>query len=433
MRDRLRLVAVAGTLLGLGVMVAAAVRASSYIPFLDSEPPCVRSSGGCPADLDAALRGLWWQAGAGGVLVLVGVVLVVVALPHRAREGSRLAQHPVVHAVAAGVTSVPLMVVGSYPALLLLFTGGAHGLPALAAGAWLGQAAALAALDRRLGRADASPRGTAVGGLIVSALGIGATLGVLLLDGAPLGFWALLLTDGITVALGVLLVRLASDPWPVDPRGRLRRGAAVCAALAVGPLGVVALVADQDRDPVPPAASRPIPAPPSLEPPVPVPAPPPPAPTAAPEPAPVAADDPCGSGDLSFTVTGIDGAMGARATSIVARNVGAVPCWVEGQPVVALVQGGRPLTLTVEPGRTPSGDPAPVRRVGLAPGGAAYALLTWRSYGGWADQETPQSMTVALTAAAQAVPVQVADGSPAPFDIADGGTWAVAPWAPPWN
>jgi hypothetical protein len=143
---------------------------------------------------------------------------------------------------------------------------------------------------------------------------------------------------------------------------------------------------------------------------------------------------PCSETDLDFAVVGFDGAMGARAASLQATNVGSGSCWVEGMPVVVVLQGGRPLDLQVGPGETPQGAPAPVQRVGIAPGGTALALLTWRSYGGWADSETPQSLTAALDATSTLVPAEVAGASgPAPFDIADGGAWAIAPWAPPWN
>jgi hypothetical protein len=126
--------------------------------------------------------------------------------------------------------------------------------------------------------------------------------------------------------------------------------------------------------------------------------------------------------------------MGARAASLRAVNDSAEPCWVEGVPVVIVMQGGRPLALTVGPGETPEGGPGVVQRVGIAPGGEASALLTWRSYGGWADTGTPQSVMAALDAGSSLVPVAVPEGiGPAPFDIADGGAWAIAPWAPPGN
>ena len=181
------------------------------------------------------------------------------------------------------------------------------------------------------------------------------------------------------------------------------------------------------------AAARPTPPAPSVPAPEPAPAPVPPA-ASSPSPAPVVADVPCASSDLAFAVDGFDAAMGARAASVRATNTTTEPCWVEGVPVVVLLQGGRPLALQVGPGETPEGAPAPVRRVGIAPGGTAVALLTWRSYGGWADAETAQALTVALDASSTPVAATVqGDSGPAPFDIADGGAWGIAPWAPPWS
>ena len=106
-----------------------------------------------------------------------------------------------------------------------------------------------------------------------------------------------------------------------------------------------------------------------------------------------------------------------------------------------------PLWTVVPPARSDVPlDPAPLRpgldyvqvrvqRVHLAPGGSAFAFLTWRTYTGWADAETPQTVTVALDPASPAQEAAVnADHGPAPFDIADGGTWGIAPWAsPPWE
>jgi hypothetical protein len=148
----------------------------------------------------------------------------------------------------------------------------------------------------------------------------------------------------------------------------------------------------------------------------------------------VDADVACDQADLGFAVTGWDAAMGARFASLQATNTGARPCWVEGIPAVTLLQGGRPLQLPAEPGQTADGSPAVVQRVGIAPGGNAYALLDWRTYAGWADDTTPQSVTVALAPGEPPVEAGIIGGpGPAPFDIADGGEWGIAAWAPPWN
>ena len=52
--------------------------------------------------------------------------------------------------------------------------------------------------------------------------------------------------------------------------------------------------------------------------------------------------------------------------------------------------------------------------------------------GGWPDAETSPSVTVALEVPSPPVEVGIVGGPPgAPFDLADGGAWAIAPWAPP--
>ena len=101
---------------------------------------------------------------------------------------------------------------------------------------------------------------------------------------------------------------------------------------------------------------------------------------------------------------------------------------------MTLLQGGRPLQLTLAPGEMADGSPVVVQKVGIAPRGHAFAQLDWRTYGGEADDTTPQSVTVALTTGARPVPAGIVGGpGPAPFDIADGGSWGIGPWAPPWT
>jgi hypothetical protein len=244
-------------------------------------------------------------------------------------------------------------------------------------------------------------------------------------------WWTPLVVDAGAVALLVALVRLLRDPLPERHRAVPLRGLAVAAVAALAAVGVVTTGMVLREPDWPVYAGTPSPTRPGPEPEA----------TATPEaveppaPPPVAGvTTPCSETDLDFAVVGFDGAMGARAASLQATNVGSGPCWVEGTPVVVVLQGGRPLNLQVGPGQTPQGAPAQVQRVGLSPGGTALALLTWRSYGGWADADTPQSLTTALDATSTLVPAEVTGASgPAPFDIADGGAWAIAPWAPPWN
>lgn len=426
---------------GLLAMFWAAERSNRYRPnsFDPDDPlPCASRPEGCPSPegIEAALRTAWWWVGVGALLVLVGVALSVwrsSSAPHRRSHASFSA---VVHAVLAAACSGVLLVLMSFPLVLALFMG-PHAIPGALVATWLAEAGVLAGLDALIGRAG-TPRRSWVTGLAVSAGVLGAMVWALWIDRIPADpWWSSAVVGAGAAGLGTLLARLLTDPLRPGGPARRRRGAAVAVVVVLG-IGSAVVAGDVLRRPLQlPVAAAPPPATPapSTEPPSPTPAPvtrPAPAPVTTPPP-PVAADVPCTASDLRFTVPGFDGAMGARAASIQAANVGAAPCWVEGVPVVTLLQGGRPLRLTVEPGQSPQGGPAPVQRVGIAPGGRALALLTWRTYGGWADAETPQSLTVALDAASPPVPVVVSASGPAPFDIADGGAWGIAAWAPPWS
>ncbi|TFV52833.1 DUF4232 domain-containing protein [Blastococcus sp. TF02A-35] len=421
--------------LGLLWMLAAGMRAGRYRPGWfdpDDGPPCAFTPQGCPADLEAALRGLWWWVGAGGVVVLLGVVLVAVALSPEEPPSFRVLPGAL-HAAVTGLATAVATGVALLPALFLVLLG-EHLLPGLVLAAWLGQGLLVAALHAW--GAAAAPRRSWLVGLGVSAAGTAAVAVLLFAAPSLWGSWGpVMLADGAVVAGAVLVVRIAGGPWTGRrPAAPVRAGGAA-AVLAVLAGVLVGLVASQRPDLVlarPP--SRPVPvAPevPSLPPPTAAPVPSAPVPSTTP-PAPVTADVPCAPADLRLEVGGFDAAMGARAASVQATNVGAAPCWLEGVPVVTLWQGGRPLRLAVEPGSAPTGGPAVAQRVGVAPGGSALALLTWRTYAGWADAGTPQAVTVAVDPSWDPVDVPIVPGSgPAPFDIADGGTWAVAPWAPP--
>jgi hypothetical protein len=418
------------------VMAYGAIATGPYRPDLvDPDPACLVRGECSPAEIESALRALWWVVGAGGVLALIGVALATWLMPTTTRP-ARSARLPVlVHAGSAGalVTLVPLVL--AVPGLIVLLWGGTHAVPLLLAAVWLAQAGVVTWLDGLAGRPAGTPRRAWMTGLGASAAGIGAAAWLFLGDRAFfLPWWAYVLVDGAALALAVLLGRLVTDPVGGRPGDRVRRVAALAGVLGVVGLAVVAVVAAQPG-PWPVAVSAPgrgpVPSPPS---PPPSSAPGPPSAPSPSAPPPVPAEVPCTHDDLAFDVPGFDAAMGARGASIRATNLGAQPCWVEGVPVVTLLQGGRPLELTVEPGQAPTGGPAVAARVGIAPGGSALALLTWRTYAGWADAETPQAVTVALDAGSPPEPVDVVSGGqPAPFDLADGGAWGIAPWAPPWD
>ncbi|WP_113839330.1 DUF4232 domain-containing protein [Blastococcus sp. TF02A-26] len=424
---------------GLVWMTVAGLRSSRYRPGWfdpDDGPSCAFRPEGCPADLDAALRGLWWWVGAGGVLTLLGVVLLTLALPSTtSRSGARAAARPRpagLHALAAAAVVAGATVVLALPAWFSLLLG-EHLLPMVAVGGWLAEAVLLAAVHAWA--TAVSSRRSWAAGLTASAAGLAAAVPVSL-AGVHLGdAWAVLLAQGVAVAGAVLVTRAVAGPWRTARAGTGLRVAGVLAVLAIvaGVLVAATSTVEQDRVAAFPSLPEPAyPPPDAVPPPVPVP----PAPTVpeATPPEPVLADVPCDPADLLLSVGGFDAALGARAASVEATNAGAAPCWLEGVPAVTLWQGGRPLRLVVEPGSVPTGGPAVVQRVGIAPGGSAYALLTWRTYAGWADDVTPQSVTVAVDPSALPVEVRVEGrGQPAPFDIADGGTWGIAPWAPPWN
>ncbi len=422
-------------LLGGSVVLAwAGLRSSRYrAAWLESEPACVADGGCTGVDIGAALALLWWVVAAGGALVLVGVVLTLWWLPARRPAAAGRRWPAAVHALLAGLLASGVGWLLAVPVLVALFLG-PHAWPAALAGAWLLQAGVVGGLHLVLGGPAVSPRRAWGTGLAAGAAGVAATLWAAVAVEAAFDHPAvLLLVDGGTVALVVLLARLLADDGVLGGAGPLARAVAGAAALV---LAAVAVQAGAGFVRPPPPVSAPVdPAPVD---PAPVdPAPPVPVPVAATPPRPVDAEVPCAQEDLDLTVTGFDAALGARAASVQARNTGEVPCWVEGVPVVTLLQGGRPLSLTVEPGQAPAGGPATVQRVGMrvgiAPGGTALSLLTWRTYAGWADAETPQTVTVALDPTAPPVEVGIVGGPPAaPFDIADGGSWGIAPWAPPW-
>jgi hypothetical protein len=430
---RRRLVGWSGALTaaGLLLMLSAGVRAARYLPgWGESLPTCLRDGGCTEASAQATLRTLWGLVASGASVVLIGVVLAAVLLPAVVTGTARRRMGPAGHALLAGAAGFVTAAVLALAGLVAAFFSEQAAVAVLCA-LWVGQAVVLAALDRAVG--VLSPRAGWLTGLVVSGLAVATALGDLLTrQSNSVNRFAVL--DGAALVAVVLAVRVATV-WAGGPGTGTRPwfpgSRPLAAVLTMGTVLIaVLLVLLPEQSSVP--AGRPVttyaPPPPPI-----APAPPPsPAPTTAP--APVTAAEPCAAEDVSFAVAGFDGAMGARAASLQATNISTGPCWVEGAPVVVLLQGGRPMALTVDPGQTPDGAPAVAQRVGLAPGGAAYALLTWRSYGGWADTETPQSVTAALDATTSLASVDMTDApGAAPFDIADGGAWAIAPWAPPWN
>ncbi|TFV68144.1 UNVERIFIED_ORG: DUF4232 domain-containing protein [Bacillus sp. AZ43] len=423
MRGVLQRLAWPCTALGLLVMVAAGVRAGRWQKeWLEPQPACVRR-GECSLDeVEPALQALWWVLGAGGLLVVIGLALVTWGLGAERRRHA--GGTPVAHVLASVLVTAFLGV-----ALLPLGLGAIflspHAFVAVLTALVVAEAALLVGVDRYYGAPHVPLRRAWFVALGAGFLGLLAMAVSIRAGGGP-SFWLLPLAGALTVGAVIAVARVVAE----GPAGR-----GVVAVLLV--LSGVAVLAGVQALPgpawpeaahvlAPHAPERPEPIP------QPDPAPLPPPPEAPPTPPPVAeAAVPCAPEDLTFAVLGFDGAMGARAASLQATNVSATPCWVEGVPVVLVMQGERPLALTVGPGQTPDGGPAVVQRVDVAPGGSALSLMTWRSYGGWADTETPQSVVAALDATSTLVPVALPEeAGPAPFDIADGGAWAIAPWAP---
>ncbi|MGY5885279.1 DUF4232 domain-containing protein [Modestobacter lacusdianchii] len=422
---RARTVVLAVGLLGGLVACAAALRAGRYTPvWLESRSPCELAGECTAAEVAGALRWLWWPVAGGLAVLAVAAVLLAWTLPPtRPHRGEQAPLPAPVHALLAGLIAFGAALLAGFPVLIAAF-GGAHALVVALAVAWLAQAAAVLLAGRVARSLLPVPGQDWLAALLVSGLGVGAVVLTWQLSDAG-SVTVPPVVDAVVVALAVLgqraLRRLGRRPaWPSVAGGGavLAAGVLLLVELLTPAAPVAPTVSPPPAEEVPPPTPSPAPAPP---------------PEPEPTPEPVVAEQPCAQSDLTFRVGGFDAAMGARAAAVEATNDGSAACWLEGVPVVVLLQGGRPLALQVGPGETPEGAPAQAQRVGVAPGGTAIALLTWRSYGGWADLETPQAVTVALDASSTLVAAELDGGGAAPFDIADGGAWAIAPWAPPWN
>ena len=388
---------------------------SSRWPSCEGEDLCVRAS---PAG--------WWWSGLGALLAAGAVALLSWTLPAAPQTPSGRSLPAVVHALGIALVSVPTCVVLGAAVLFTALLASSLAPVALFT-AVLVQALLLNELGRAIGPGWSSPRRTWLTALAASALGAGAAVLLVVTDPTRLG-WSPVLADGLMAGVVVLLAVSVGAP-----RGLRRRGELIASSVAL--LGAVAGgTALAQHEPTPAYAARPAAeaTPPALTVPSESPAPVSSVPSA-PVPPPVVTDVACTPADLSFAVPGFDAAMGARAASVQATNTADQPCWVEGFPVVTLLQGGVPLQLGVTPGPDPSGSPPVVERIGLAPGDDAFCLLSWRTYAGWADDETPQAVTVALVAGQPPVDVPIVSpyGLPAPFDIADGGEWQIGAWRLP--
>ena len=150
----------------------------------------------------------------------------------------------------------------------------------------------------------------------------------------------------------------------------------------------------------------------------------------------------CPIDDLAIAVHGWSTWLGPNGvTTLTATNRGPAGCLLGGWPELRLDQGGRPLALTMQQSTTdPQDREVPVERLLLAPGTSASSTLWWRGYGSAADRTAPQRLTVRLGDVERRIvplpgdPAYAASpddpGSPAPFDLVDGGTLSLTPWRP---
>jgi hypothetical protein len=425
------------------VAVVSAWTAGRYLPHFGTGPSVCQDGAQCsPAELAAGLRFHWWVTGSALVVLVIALVLGACAVPAARTGAERHPLPPPVHAAVAGLAGGVLAAVSGLGLVFAAFIS-YQAIAVVAVGAGAVQALVLGGIDGLVGGPGSTLRRSWLTALVASAAGVlsgAAVIGWVTGSSATDSWGGVAAVDGAGVAVAVLAGRLLGrhadrvvEPGPPPSPVRTALGAA--ALLTAVALALVAawLPAVQPVGPrswhaasaAPAATPAPNPVPEPL--PTPVPAP---APTPAPPRPAVVTDVPCTTADLSFETGVFDAAMGARFSSVQARNTGDAACYLEGFPAVTLLQGGRPLTLTVEPGRDPSGNPSVPVRVGLAPGDTAFAFLGWRTYAGWADATTPQSLTVALTSGGPPADVRiVSPHGGAPFDIADGGAWEVAAWA----
>jgi hypothetical protein len=425
------------------MMVAAGVNAQRYTPsWFEVDETCINRHPCFSEEESAAvLRSSAWMGWAALLLVLLGLGLCAWAQSstHRSTPSGRGAA---VHAGVAGLVTGPVAAAG----LALGWFGAFVGLGmAVIVIAWLGLAALLEALDLSLGRERGARAAyllsleTALVALVVLA----GTLAVLgRVDALHAGsgnpfaaqFIGALVLSGLAVAAVTALGDVVQDrhfqPWAGWTAAAVTALAILGAAL--GGLGLL-----EPPKVWPPGTwneanaydPRPAETPPTLPGPTAV-------PTHFPTPAPgrtptsVSARRPCRPADLTLAVGEFDFAMGARLASVRASNRSGSACYLDGFATVRLLQGGKPLDLTI--GTTSSEQPGlgidgHATRVGIAPGHAARLLMYWRGYAQAADSTTPQMLEVLLRPGVAAVPLEIPGQR---FDLIDGGELRVGNWLP---
>lgn len=168
-----------------------------------------------------------------------------------------------------------------------------------------------------------------------------------------------------------------------------------------------------------------------------------PAPSADPAPSMAPAEEvadlpPCSSDALQLVAEGWDGITGNSVAALRATNVGATACALDGIPELTLTQGGQEIGLRPEPLTHLEPTVEAAEGIGLAPGSSAQSRLYWPGYRTAADRETPQTLTVRIDPAQEAVAVRFLptpygdDPGPAPFDLKSGveggAVIEIGPW-----
>jgi hypothetical protein len=417
---------------GLAVMVGAGVIANRYTPsWFEVDETCINRHP-CFSEEESAsvLRSSAWMGWAGLLLVVLGLGLCAWAQSstHRNTPSGRGAA---VHAGVSGLVAVPAAAVGLALGAFGAFLGQGGSVYVIA---WLTLATVLEALDLSLGRArgDRAAYLLSLESATVGLVALGGTLAVLGLGRAQ--FVGALALSGLSVAAVTALGDVVQDrhfrPWAGWT-------AAAVTGLVVlgGALGVLGLLEppkvwppgtwyQMDADVRPPAATPPLlPVPTTIPTPFPTPAP-------GRTPTSVSARRPCSPADLALTVGEFSFGMGARTASMRASNRSGSASYLDGFATVRLLQGSKPLDLTIattsseSPGSEIDGH---ATRVGIAPSHAARLLIYWRGYSQAADTTTPQTLEVLLRPGVTPVPLEV----PAPlFDLIDGGELRVGNWLP---
>ncbi|ROP65901.1 DUF4232 domain-containing protein [Curtobacterium sp. ZW137] len=146
-------------------------------------------------------------------------------------------------------------------------------------------------------------------------------------------------------------------------------------------------------------------------------------------PAPVAADPVtpgagwCSAEDVQLSLSGVDGALGHRAMSVVLVNRSSSACIVDGFPDVAFAaDDGATVAVPLEHGASYMGGAATPAPVTVAPGATAVAALAWGAGG---TGEAVSTFWLAPYAGASRTPLT------ADTDLAADATVTVSAWAAP--